>query len=136
MPDENNELSLIDKLKKLHRKKTGALIRCSALLGCIAAGLDWSSEKTQAAVSYAENIGLAFQIIDDILDVEGDEENLGKPIGSDAELGKVTFMSYYSTQEARMQAEELTAGAVSAIRDFEGAEALVLLAEYLLNRDH
>lgn len=137
--DINNavrEGSPIEKLKKLHAKKTGALIRCSALLGCIAAGLDWSDERTQAAVKYAENIGLAFQIIDDILDVEGDEEKLGKPIGSDKEQGKVTFMGYYSVEEARREAKLLTNEAIAAIADFEGAEALTLLAEYLLNRDH
>ena len=137
--DINNavrENSPIEKLKKLHAKKTGALIRCSALLGCIAAGLDWSDDRTQAATKYASNIGLAFQIIDDILDVEGDETKLGKPIGSDAELGKVTFMSYYSTAEAKKIAEELTEEAIAAIKAFEGAEALILLAEYLLSRDH
>ena len=137
--DINNavrEGSPIEKLKKLHRKKTGALIRCSALLGCIAAGLDWSDERTEAAVKYAENIGLAFQIIDDILDVVGDEATLGKPIGSDAELGKVTFMGYYSIDEARKEAELLTREAISAIDGYEGAEALCSLAEYLLQRDH
>ncbi len=137
--DINNavrEDSPIEKLKKLHGKKTGALIRCSALLGCIAAGLNWLDERTQAATKYAENIGLAFQIIDDILDVEGDEEKLGKPIGSDKEQGKVTFMSYYSTEEAKKVAEELTKEAILAIEAFEGAEALILLAEYLLKRDH
>jgi len=137
--DINNavrEDSPIEKLKKLHAKKTGALIRCSALLGCIAAGLEWSDERTQAAVKYAENIGLAFQIIDDILDVCGDEAKLGKPIGSDKEQGKVTFISYYSIDEARCEAKKLTDEAISAISAFEGAEALTLLAEYLLNRDH
>ena len=136
--DINNlvhEDSPVEKLKKLHAKKTGALIRCSALLGCFAAGLDWLDERTQAATKYAANIGLAFQIIDDILDVEGDETKLGKPIGSDAQLGKVTFMSYYTTSEARKIARELTREAVCAIEGFEGSEALVLLAEYLLTRD-
>ena len=137
--DINNAVkdgSPIEKLKKLHRKKTGALIRCSALLGCFAAGLDWSDERTQAAVKYSENIGLAFQIIDDILDVEGDEATLGKTVGSDAALGKVTFMNYYSTEEARNEARILTNEAISAIAGFEGAEALCMLAEYLLTRDH
>ena len=137
--DVNNKVtegSDIEKLKKLHRKKTGALISCSALLGCIAANLDWNDERTAAAMRYAENVGLTFQIIDDILDVVGNESTLGKSIGSDAELGKTTFMSYYSVDEARALAAELTAEAVSVIAEFEGSDALTDFAVYLLERDH
>lgn len=130
---ENKEISL-EKLLKLHRKKTGALIKVSALLGCIAAGLEWDSEEAQNACEYAESIGLAFQIIDDILDVVGDGELMGKNIGSDAALGKTTFLSYYSIDEARAYAERLTADAVSAIADYEGSEILTDLAAYLLER--
>ncbi len=126
----------IEKLIKLHRKKTGALIRCSALLGCIAAGLQWNSDEAQAAATYAENIGLAFQIVDDVLDVSGDVERLGKTIGSDTENAKTTFMSYYSIDEAMSYAEKLTAEAVGAIADYEGSEILTDLAVYLLQRDH
>ena len=132
---EEKKLSL-EKLKKLQHKKTGALIRCSALLGCIAADIEWDSEKAQAACLYAENIGLAFQIIDDILDVTGDESKLGKDIGSDAEMGKTTFMSYYGTDEAKELAANLTAEAVGAIAEYEGSEILTDLAVFLLERDH
>ena len=131
--DENSD---IEKLKKLHRKKTGALISCSVLLGCIAADLAWDDERTASAMKYAENIGLTFQIIDDILDVVGNEGTLGKNIGSDAELGKTTFMSYYSVEEARTLASSLTAEAVSAIAEFEGSEILTDFAVFLLERDH
>ena len=131
--DENSD---IEKLKKLHRKKTGALISCSVLLGCIAADLAWDDERTASAMKYAENIGLTFQIIDDILDVVGNEGTLGKNIGSDAELGKTTFMSYYSVEEARALASSLTAEAVSAIAEFEGSEILTDFAVFLLERDH
>ena len=137
--DVNNKVvegSDIEKLKKLHRKKTGALISCSALLGCIAANLEWNDKRTAAAMKYAENVGLTFQIIDDILDVVGNEGALGKSIGSDAELGKTTFMSYYSVDEARAIASELTAEAVSAIAEFDGSDALTDFAVYLLERDH
>ena len=126
----------LEKLKKLQRKKTGALIRCSALLGCIAAGLEWDSEKAQDACEYAEKIGLAFQIVDDILDVTGDESKLGKDIGSDAEMGKTTFMSYYTPDEAKNLAELLTAEAVGAISEYEDSEILTDLAVFLLERDH
>lgn len=131
--DENSD---IEKLKKLHRKKTGALISCSVLLGCIAADLAWDDERTVAAMKYAENIGLTFQIIDDVLDVVGNEGTLGKNIGSDAEMGKTTFMSYYSVDEARALASSLTAEAVSAIAEFEGSEILTDFAVFLLERDH
>ena len=126
----------IEKLKKLHRKKTGALINCSVLLGCIAADLSFDDERTAAAMKYAENVGLTFQIIDDILDVVGNEGTLGKNIGSDAEMGKTTFMSYYSVEEAKALAASLTAEAVSAVAEFEGSEVLTDFAVYLLERDH
>ena len=131
-----NEGTDIEKLKKLHRKKTGALISCSVLLGCIAADVEWNDERTAAAMKYAENIGLTFQIIDDILDVVGNEGTLGKNIGSDAEMGKTTFMSYYSVEEARGLAAELTDEAVKAIADFDTSRVLTDFAIFLLKRDH
>jgi geranylgeranyl diphosphate synthase type II len=132
---EKEKLSL-ETLKKLHRKKTGALIRCAALLGCLAAGRDFSSRETQAACEYADNIGLAFQIVDDILDATGDEALLGKNIGSDEVSGKTTFLSFYTVDEAHRYAEELTADAISAIEHYEGSEVLVALAHYLLDRNY
>ena len=83
-------------LLRLHKLKTGALIRVSALLGCMAAGLKKDDRKTLAAINYAEKIGLVFQIIDDILDVTGDEKLLGKACGNDAAHNKTTFMTYFS----------------------------------------
>ena len=121
-------------LLKLHRKKTSAIIRCAALLGCIAAGLEWNDERSEAATAYAENIGLAFQIIDDILDATGDEALLGKPIGSDAESNKTTFLSFFSVDEAYEKASELTRAAIESIGGYEASDALVALANYLLER--
>ncbi len=132
--NEGEDKLPLEKLLKLHRKKTGALIRCSALLGCIAAGLEWDSPEAQAACEYAEAIGLAFQIIDDILDVTGDSVLMGKNTGSDAEQGKTTFLSYYSPEEARAEAAKLTEKAVEAISKFDGSETLISLAKYLLDR--
>ena len=131
---EKEKLSF-ETLMKLHKKKTGALIRCSALLGCIAAGLDFSSEKTQAACDYADGIGLAFQIVDDILDATGDKALLGKTTGKDSEASKTTFLSYYTIEEAHEYAKKLTKEAVDAISSFDGSEALVALAEFLLERN-
>ena len=130
---ENERLTL-DTLIKLHSMKTGALIRASALLGCLAAGASLDSPEANAAREYAEGIGLAFQIIDDILDVESTEEELGKSCGSDSEHNKTTFMTYYSVEEARNYAAELTARAVSEISENENSSVLTDLAVYLLER--
>ena len=132
--DAEGKKPSLETLMKLHRKKTGALIRCAALLGCIAAGLSFEDERTQAACSYAEKIGLAFQIIDDILDVTGDVALLGKTIGSDAEEGKTTFMSYYAPDKAYEKAKELTYEAISDIDGYENSAALTELARFLLDR--
>lgn len=124
-----------DTLLSMHRKKTGALIRAAALLGCIAAGiLSKEDPRWQAAASYSSGIGLSFQIVDDILDVEGDAHMLGKNIHADAAQGKTTFLSFMSVEAARHFAEQTTADAVKAITPFEKSEVLSELAEYLLQR--
>lgn len=125
-----------EKLLKLHALKTGALIKVSAELGCLAAGCAEDSVEMAAALEYAAKIGLAFQIIDDIMDVTVSEEVLGKSAGSDAENNKTTFMTYYSVEDAKQYAAKLTAEAVSAIADYAGSETLTDLAAYLLDRDH
>ncbi len=124
----------LDRLLKLHSMKTGALMVCAAKLGAIAAGFSTDSPETEAVVEYAAKIGLAFQVIDDVLDVVGDEAELGKSLRSDAERNKTTFMTYYTTDEARAYATTLTAEAVSAISDFDGSATLTDLAAYLLER--
>ncbi len=121
-------------LELLHSMKTGALIRAAALLGCIAGGAD--AEKTAAAVKYAENIGLAFQIVDDILDVEGDAEKLGKTLGKDSESGKSTFVSNLGIISAKNIAKELTMEAAAGLSVFEQPDYLQNLASELLTRDH
>jgi len=120
-------------LLKMHEKKTGALIRLSAELGALAAGCT-SGSSFDAAVKYAESIGLAFQVIDDILDADGDEAILGKPVGTDRREGKTTFLSFMSIYEAHRRAEILTFEAKNAIKDIENNEVLVALADYLLVR--
>lgn len=125
----------METLKYLHAKKTGCLIRCASLLGCIAAVENCTPELYAAADKYASGIGLTFQIIDDILDVTGDEEIFGKPIGSDAEQNKTTFMSFMSVEDAYKEAQKLTNEAKSAISGFKGSEILCEFADYLLNRN-
>lgn len=124
-------------LLKMHAKKTGALIRASACLGCHAAGIsDFSDPRMKAAIKYAEGIGLAFQIVDDILDAVGDEKTLGKKTQADAAMNKTTFLRFMDIDAARAYAKEVTENAVSAVREYENSETLVALAEYLLARTH
>lgn len=123
----------LEDIRETDRLKTGELIKVSAVLGCIAACADES--KIKAAEKYCENIGLAFQIVDDILDVTSDAETLGKPIGSDSENEKSTYVSLLGLEKSAAFAEELTNQAKEALAIFgsEG-EFLVQLADKLLNR--
>jgi len=132
---ETRRLSL-ETLLKLHSLKTGALIKASAVMGALAAGCKKDSPEMAATIEYAAGIGLAFQVIDDILDVTATEETLGKSVGSDGERNKTTFMTYYTVDEARAYAAELTANAVSEIADYEGSETLTDFAAFLLERDY
>ena len=122
-------------LERMHRQKTGALMQAAAYLGCCAAGVSGDAEKCRAAITYAENIGLAFQVVDDILDQTGDMTILGKPIGSDILHQKTTFLTFMSPAEARAYAEKCTQKACDAIAEYEGSERLTELANYLLNRN-
>ena len=122
-------------LLKLQRHKTGALMRVSAKLGCLAAGLGEDSTETCDAIRYADAVGLAFQVTDDILDVTGDAQTLGKNTGMDAAMSKTTFLSFYSINEAREYARGLTLEAIDAISEYENSEVLTDLAVYLLERD-
>jgi len=126
-----NELSM---LENIHRLKTGAMIKVSAKLGCLAAGIDPESEIMRDAEKYAENVGYAFQIVDDVLDVVGDSAVLGKNTGSDKNNNKLTYMSFYSVDEALTLARKLTDNAVAIISKYDNCESLAALAEYLLDR--
>jgi len=128
-----NEKFDMDTLEELQSMKTGELIRASVLLGCLAGGA--SDELASAAEKYAMGIGRAFQIVDDILDATGDEATLGKPIGSDKDSGKTTFLSFMTVDAARDYAVRLTDDAKSAIADFEGSDVLMALADYLISRN-
>lgn len=121
-------------LLRLHAHKTGALIRVSAQLGCLAAGYGTYSEEAKALTEYAEKIGLAFQVVDDILDATATEEQLGKSVGSDADSNKTTFLSFYSVEQARAYAERLTEEAITAVSHVENSEVLTDLACFLLDR--
>lgn len=132
--DIDGKFSDLSSLKAMQDLKTGALIRTAALMGYYAA-CDEHDEAVKAKIStYAENIGFAFQITDDILDATADESVLGKPVGSDAKNNKTTVLSFMSIAEAEELARKLTADAVSAVADFDSDGVLADLAEYLLTR--
>lgn len=132
---EQNKLTL-DELLTLHAHKTGALIRVSAQLGVLAAGFEPDSDQMRDAVEYAERIGLAFQIVDDVLDATSSAEALGKSVGSDAVNSKNTFLSFYSVEEASMYADRLTNEAISFIEKYEGYERLAEIARFLAVRTY
>ncbi|MBO5936995.1 MAG: polyprenyl synthetase family protein [Clostridia bacterium] len=123
----------LDVLQTMDSLKTGALIKCSALLGVVVAG--GTKEQKDAAISYAENLGHAFQIVDDILDVIGDEKELGKPIGSDAESNKSTYVSILGIEQSQKYADELTDKAIASLDIFaDEADFLKKLALSLVKR--
>lgn len=121
-------------MEELQRLKTGALITAAAEMGCLLAG---GTEEDLAAVrQYARNLGLAFQIRDDILDVEGDEAVLGKSVGSDARRGKSTFVTLKGVEKCEQLVEELTEKAKESLRGrFENSEFLCWLADQLVRRE-
>ena len=124
----------LDELIKLHSLKTGALISAASVMGALAAGVSFSDPRMKDVVTYAENIGLSFQIIDDVLDRTGTAEELGKNVGVDAAHDKNTFLSFYSVEEARFYAERLTREAIDAVRKYPNSETLTALAEWLARR--
>lgn len=125
----------INTMLEMYKLKTGALIKAAACCGAILAGAD--DEKIKAAEKYAENMGIAFQIIDDILDTVGDPKLLGKPIGSDQKNDKNTALSILGIDKCREMAKELTAEAINALDSFEGDTAFMKeLTEYLLVREY
>lgn len=121
-------------LMEIHASKTAALIRGACLMGVAAAG--GTREQEAAAVAYADALGLAFQIRDDILDVISTEEELGKPIGSDAEEGKTTFMTLFGETVCERRVLELTAQAKQAVQIFPDRKFLCDLADTMAVRKY
>lgn len=123
----------IETLRTMDRLKTGALIDAACRMGCVIAG--GSKEQTEAAASYAASLGLAFQIVDDILDVTSSTEVLGKPVGSDAENQKSTYVSLLGLEACRDAVRRLTDNAVRALSHFDtDTEYLAQMAEHLATR--
>ena len=124
----------IDDIENMHRRKTGALIQGSVLLGAYAAGLK-DGPQLSALRTFGAEIGLAFQIQDDILDVEGDSSLLGKTTGADAALNKPTYPSTAGLQASRDRARQLRDAAIGALHPL-GAKGTVLadLAHFVVSR--
>lgn len=131
MAGEGHALALSE-VEELQRLKTGALIAAAAELGCIAAG--GSKAQRDAVRTYAEKLGLAFQIRDDMLDVTATAEELGKPIGSDVQSGKTTFVTLKGLDECGVLVEKLTEEAEAALGAFDRPEFLAELARSLVER--
>ncbi|MBN2218160.1 MAG: polyprenyl synthetase family protein [Pirellulales bacterium] len=124
----------IEMLEGIHRRKTGALIEASLCLGGLVAGA--GHERLAALTSYGRSVGLAFQIVDDLLDVRGDEAALGKRVGKDSDLGKLTFPAILGVEESQRRAESLVAAGCEAIAPLAGAaDHLRTLAHYVLERN-
>ncbi|MFL6605930.1 MAG: (2E,6E)-farnesyl diphosphate synthase [Steroidobacteraceae bacterium] len=124
----------VDAVENMHRRKTGALIKGSVLLGAIGAGID-SGPDFQALELFGDEIGLAFQIQDDILDVEGDPAVLGKTTGADAALSKPTYPSTVGLPAARNRARDLRDRAIGALAPLGARNApLVELAQFVVSR--
>ena len=125
-------------LTLLQEKKTGALFECACLLGCIAAGKYEGTPEYSAAKSFAKHAGLAFQITDDVLDVCGNPEELGKNVGSDEANGKTTFATLLGIEGAKALASEETGLAKAALFAFSntgrGVSSLNELADYIITR--
>jgi geranylgeranyl diphosphate synthase type II len=121
-------------LESIHRRKTGAMFLVALRLGALTAAAD--AGQLEMLEAYGRSLGLAFQIADDLLDVNGDERAVGKRVGKDADRGKLTFPGLLGVEESRRRAERLIAEACDALAPLgPPAEHLVMLARYVVERD-
>lgn len=124
----------LDQLQRMHALKTGALITCACASGALLAGA--GDADVARMREYGAAVGMAFQIVDDILDETGDEASLGKPVGSDREQGKTTYPALLGLDRSRELAAEQVERAVASLAPFSGPDAVFLadLARYILHR--
>ncbi|MSR66429.1 MAG: polyprenyl synthetase family protein [Pedosphaera sp.] len=131
---EGKPLSL-PQLRYIHERKTSALLCCAARLGGMSANA--TTSQLRALTDFGYHVGLAFQVIDDILDVTQTSEQLGKTAGKDVAAQKATYPAIAGLEKSRQIAEQLTSRAFAALRPFKGkAAALESIARHLLNRDN
>ena len=123
----------VDEILKMYSLKTCGLIKASCVLGCLTSE-NCNDNMINAAINYAENLGIAFQIQDDILDIEGDSASLGKPVGSDEKNDKSTIVKYYGLEKSKEMVKEYTDKAIASLDIFDDTNALKELAYMLINR--
>lgn len=128
-----NQVITMDEMDYIHLHKTGALLEASVHCGCIIADAEPATQGR--LITYSHHIGLAFQIVDDILDIEGVEKDMGKPIGSDEKNHKSTFVSLYGLEASKIRVEELENEALDILKPI-GEKTIFLqkLAEYICER--
>jgi geranylgeranyl diphosphate synthase type II len=130
-----NKEILLNHLKRIHGLKTGRMIRVSVEAGAFSVGAD--AQMRKCLIDYADNIGLAFQVMDDILNIEGDPEIMGKAIGSDVLHDKMTFPAIIGLAESKTYARQLVDTALTSIAGFDkNADPLRAVANYIIDRDH
>ncbi|MBN1257835.1 MAG: polyprenyl synthetase family protein, partial [Planctomycetes bacterium] len=129
------DLSPLEKVEGIHRRKTGALITCAVEMGAVIGKADRKSR--QALVEYGRKVGLAFQVKDDILDIEAPQEKLGKSSGKDAASQKLTYPAVMGLEGAKMLLRDTIIDAKKALEGF-GNQAMLLrlLADFIAERDH
>lgn len=136
--NSSENIKTFDDLKLMHSLKTSALIKCAVILGYLSAVEQPSEEVISNLEKYAQNIGIAFQIRDDILDITSTSEEMGKPVGSDAKNGKTTSLSFMSVDEAEAEISNLTNDAIDIIKKYyidpNGFCSLVQLAKFMGER--
>lgn len=133
MESEDREID-VERLRYIHLLKTGAIIRSSCVIGAVMAGAD--EKEIEAVDVYGSNLGTAFQIRDDILDVTGNEESLGKPIGSDEKSGKNTYVKLLGLEKSEELVREYSKKSIDALAIFgDKADFLIRLTNYLVNRN-
>jgi len=128
------EILTLEQLEYMHRNKTGALIKESVRIGALLAGA--TNQELQVLTNFAENIGLAFQIKDDILSEVGDSKKTGKPVGNDREMNKATYVTKYGLERAQEMLYDVINEAMTSIRIFgDKSEFLLDLALYIKDRE-
>ncbi len=128
------EILTLEQLEYMHRNKTGELIKESVRIGALLAGA--APQELQVLTTFAENIGLAFQIKDDILSEVGDSKKTGKPVGNDREMNKATYVTKYGLERAQEMLDDVINDAMAGIRIFgDKAEFLLDLAVYIKDRE-
>ena len=121
---------------EMYKLKTGCLLIASCQLGCLSSN-KYDEKMSQAAYDYAINLGLAFQIMDDILDVTSDEATLGKPVGSDEKNEKSTIVKFFGLEKSKEMVDKYTAKAINALNDIDGDTAILKeFALYMANRTY